>query len=80
MPNRPQTPPMTVGELMDPARTDAWLSDAADGKTRTRNTLPGRDPPPPNSMRVRIDSYNAFAEFLGLPDRLDSQPPAAATS
>ena len=27
-------------------------------------------------MRVRIDSYNAFAEFLGLPDRRDSQPPA----
>ena len=27
-------------------------------------------------MRVRIDSYNAFAEFLGLPDRRDRQPPA----
>jgi integrase len=26
-------------------------------------------------MRVRIDSCNAFAEFLGLPDRRDSQPP-----
>ena len=72
------TAPMTVGDLMAPARTDAWLSDAADGKTRTRTALPGRDPHAhPNSMRVRIDSYNAFAEFLGLPDRLDSQPPAA---
>ena len=70
--------PITVAELMDPARTDAWLSDAADGKTRTRTALPGRDPAAqPNSMRVRIDSYNAFAEFLGRPDRLDSQPPAA---
>ena len=27
-------------------------------------------------MRVRIRSYNAFAEFLGLPDRRDNQPPA----
>ena len=27
-------------------------------------------------MRVRIDSYNAFAEFLGLPGRRDSPPPA----
>ncbi len=30
---------ITVGELMDPARADAWLSDAANGKTRSRNTL-----------------------------------------
>jgi len=28
-------------------------------------------------MRVRTDTYNAFAEFLGLPDRLDSQAPAS---
>jgi integrase len=27
-------------------------------------------------MRVRTDSYNALAGFLGLPDRRDSQPPA----
>jgi hypothetical protein len=27
-------------------------------------------------MRVRVDSCNAFAEFLGLPDRRDGQPPA----
>ena len=68
---------ITVGELMDPARAGAWLSDAADGKTRTRNTLRGPDAAAyTNSMRVRIDSYNAFAEFLCLPDRLDSQPPA----
>ena len=26
---------ISVGELMNPARADAWLSDAADGKTRT---------------------------------------------
>jgi hypothetical protein len=68
---------ITVGELMDPAHADAWLSDAAAGETRSRNTLRGPDAAAyPNSMRVRIDSYNAFAEFLGLPDRRDSQPPA----
>src|SRR3984893_7401410 len=68
---------ISVGELMSPARAGAWLSDAADGKTRTRNTLRGPDAAAyTNSMRVRIDSYNAFAEFLCLPDRLDSQPPA----
>jgi site-specific recombinase XerD len=68
---------MTAGELMDPARADAWLADAAAGKTRTRNTLRGPVAAAyPNSMRVRIDSYNAFAEFLRLPQRIDSQPPA----
>jgi hypothetical protein len=68
---------ITVGELMDPAHADAWLADAAAGKIRTRNTLYGSDAAAYlNSMRVRIDSYNAFAEFLGLPDRRDSPPPA----
>lgn len=70
-------PAMTVGELMAPARVDAWLTDAAAGKTRTRTAIAGREAAAnPNSMRVRVDSYNAFAEFLGLPDRRDSQPPA----
>jgi hypothetical protein len=68
---------ITAGELMDPVRADAWLSDAAAGKTRTRNTLYGPNSAAyPNSMRVRIDSYNAFAEFLGLPVRRDRRPPA----
>jgi len=67
---------ITSAELLDPARADAWLSDAAVGKTRARNTLRGRDAAAyPNSMRVRIDSYNSFAEFLCLPDRRDSQQP-----
>jgi hypothetical protein len=68
---------ITAGDLLDPARAGAWLSDAAAGKTRTRNTLSGPDAAAcVNSMRVRVDSYNAFAEFLGVPDRLASQPPA----
>ena len=68
---------IAIGELMDPARVEAWLFDAAAGSTRTRNTLGGPDAVAyPNSMRARIDSYNAFAEFLCLPDRHDRQPPA----
>ena len=69
---------ISVGELMVPARAAAWLADSADGKTRTRNTLGGPDAAAySNSMRVRVDTYNAFAEFLRLPDRYNRQPPAA---
>jgi integrase len=69
---------ISVSELMDPARADAWLADAAAGKTRTRNSLYGPAAAAySNSMRVRVDSYNLFAEFLGLPGRLDSQAPAS---
>ena len=69
---------ITVAELLDPARVHAWLAEAAVGKTRTRNTLRGRDAAAyPNSMRVRTDSYNSFAEFLRLPDRRETQPPAS---
>jgi hypothetical protein len=68
---------ITAGELMEPARVTAWLEDAAAGKTRTRTPTRGRDAAAqPNSMRVRTDSFNAFAEFLGRPDRLDTVPPA----
>jgi hypothetical protein len=67
-----------LGDLMDPARAGTWLADASAGKTRTRNSLYGPEAAAySNSMRVRTDSYNAFAEFLGLPDRLDSQAPAS---
>ncbi|HTB56032.1 MAG TPA: hypothetical protein VK719_12280, partial [Trebonia sp.] len=71
-----ETPEMTVGELLDPARTDAWLADAGAGKTRVRNTLRGPEAAAyPNSMRVRVDSFNAFAEFTGLAERIDGQRP-----
>jgi hypothetical protein len=68
---------LTAGELMDAGRARAWLEDAAAGKTRTRNTSRGPEASAyPNSMRVRIDSVNAFAEFIGESARLDRQPPA----
>jgi hypothetical protein len=69
--------PLTAGDLMDDGRAAAWLADAAAGKTRTRATSRGPEAAAyPNSMRVRVDSVNAFAEFLGEPARLDRQPPA----
>ena len=69
---------ITVAELLDPERAGAWLCDAAVGKTRIRNTLRGRDAAAyPNSMRVRIDSYNSFAlTFFPTPSvfRFHHQP------
>jgi hypothetical protein len=68
---------MTAGELMDPARAAAWLADAAAGRTRTRGTSRGREAAAyPNSMRSRADTWNGFAEFLGLPGRLAASKPA----
>jgi len=69
--------PLTAAELLDGERAAAWLADAAEGKTRTRNTLRGPDAAAyPNSMRVRADTLNGFAEFLGEPFRVDRQAPA----
>lgn len=68
---------VTAGELMAPERASAWLADATAGKTRTRGTSRGREAAAyPNSMRVRADTWNGFAEFLGLPDRLAAAKPA----
>jgi site-specific recombinase XerC len=70
-------PALTAGDLMDGERAQAWLADAAAGRTRTRNTIRGPEAAAyPNSMRVRADTLNAFAEFLGEPARVDRQPPA----
>jgi hypothetical protein len=69
--------PLTAGDLMDGDRAAAWLAAAASGKTRSRNTSRGPEAAAyPNSMRVRIDSVNALAEFIGDAYRLDRQPPA----
>lgn len=71
------TTALTAGDLMEGERAQAWLADAAAGKTRTRNTIRGPEAAAyPNSMRVRADTFNAFAEFLGEPTRVDRQPPA----
>jgi len=73
----PALPALVAGDLMDSERAQAWLADAAAGKTRTRNTIRGPEAAAyPNSMRVRADTLNAFAEFLGDPARVERQPPA----
>src|SRR3954451_10665446 len=72
---------ISVVELMDPARAAAWLADASAGKTRTRNSLYGPAAAAySNSMRVRVDSYNAFAQFLGPQARLAGKAPASGFS
>jgi hypothetical protein len=73
--------PLTAGDLTDPARAGAWLADAAAGKTRTRNTIRGPQAAAyPNSMRVRADTFNSFAAWLGQPHRVDGQAPAPGYS
>jgi hypothetical protein len=72
---------ITAAELLEPARADAWLADAAAGRTRSRNTLRGPAAAAyRNSMRVRVDSYNAFAEYFRAGRRRDSAPPATGYS
>ena len=68
---------LAAADMMRPERAAAWLADAAAGRTRTRNTARGPEAEAsPNSMRTRAVTWNAFAEYLGLPDRLDPDPPA----
>lgn len=65
-----------VAWLLSEDRALAWLADAAAGKTRTRNTLEGPEASAhANSMRVRTDTFNAFAEYLGSPLRLETGRP-----
>ncbi|WP_406152190.1 hypothetical protein [Streptomyces sp. NBC_01012] len=72
-----KTTTLDVDELMDFARAEAWLAAAAAGRTRRRNTLTGPDAAAAgNSQRARVQTWNSFAEHLGLPLRLET-PPAA---
>lgn len=69
-------PDVAADSLMSSEHVNAWLDDAAAGKTRTRNTLHGPAASAhPNSMRVRIDSFNALAEFLGHTQRVETGRP-----
>ncbi|MFC8538033.1 hypothetical protein ACFUJY_29535 [Streptomyces sp. NPDC057249] len=67
--------PLSADELMELPRAHAWLEDAAAGRTRRRNTLSG-----PNARsaaatnRVRIITYNVFAEYVSTPWRLEVPP------
>lgn len=72
-----QTTTLPIDELMDLTRAAAWLAAAATGQTRSRNTLTGPAAAAAgNTQRTRIQTWNSFAEHLGLPLRLE-MPPAA---
>ncbi|MGW0784158.1 hypothetical protein [Streptomyces sp. NPDC002913] len=72
-----QATALPVDELMNPTRAGAWLAAAAAGRTRTRNTLTGPHAVAAgNTQRARIQTWNSFAEHLGLALRLET-PPAA---
>src|ERR1700728_946040 len=48
---------LTARDLLDGGRAAAWLADAAEGKTRTRNPLRGPDAAAyPHSLRDRGDN------------------------
>ncbi|WP_167163148.1 hypothetical protein [Streptomyces sp. MBT27] len=65
-------------ELMELPRAHAWLEDAAAGRTRRRNTLSGPGAPSADATnRVRIITYNVFAEYLRTPWRLEVPPNAS---
>ncbi|GAA2462840.1 tyrosine-type recombinase/integrase [Streptomyces lavendulocolor] len=66
---------LSSAALMELPRAEAWLADAKAGRTRRRNTLRGPDAPSAGaSDRVRIITYNIFAEFVGTPWRLEVPP------
>ncbi|MFI9052438.1 hypothetical protein [Streptomyces sp. NPDC053427] len=66
---------LSAEELMELPRADAWLEDAAAGRTRRRNTLSGPNARSADATtRVRIITYNVFAEYLGTPWRLEVPP------
>ncbi|MFJ4843226.1 hypothetical protein [Streptomyces sp. NPDC088746] len=72
-----RTTALPVDELMDLTRAEAWLAAAATGRTRSRNTLTGPAAAAAgNTQRTRAQTWNSFAEHLGLPLRLET-PPAA---
>ncbi|WP_228984243.1 tyrosine-type recombinase/integrase [Streptomyces sp. DH12] len=68
-------PDLASAELMELTRAHAWLADAKAGRTRRRNTLRGPHAPSADaSHRVRIITYNVFAQFVGTPWRLEVPP------
>uniref|UniRef100_UPI003F49685E hypothetical protein n=1 Tax=Streptomyces sp. CA-136453 TaxID=3240050 RepID=UPI003F49685E len=67
--------PLSAEELMELPRAHAWLEDAAAGRTRRRNTLSGPTARSADATnRVRIITYNVFAEYLRSPWRLEVPP------
>ncbi|MYX26799.1 hypothetical protein GTY75_08975 [Streptomyces sp. SID8381] len=65
--NNEKVASLTAEELVQPERADSWLAAADAGETRRRNTLLGPDAVAAyDSQRARIQTYNAFTDYLGL--------------
>lgn len=65
---------LTAGELLQPDLAEAWLADAAAGKTRQR---PGDHGPTAAyaSHRARVSTFNVLARFAGAPFLLQNGRP-----
>ncbi|PNV30940.1 hypothetical protein C1708_33230 [Streptomyces sp. DH-12] len=65
--NEEMTSSLTAEELVEPERAASWLDAAGAGETRRRNTLAGPDAVAAHdSQRARIQTYNAFVDYLAL--------------
>lgn len=65
--NEEKVASLTAEELVEPERADSWLDAADAGETRRRNTLTGPDAAAAyDSQRARIQTYNAFVDYLAL--------------
>ncbi|MFJ4781259.1 hypothetical protein [Streptomyces sp. NPDC088762] len=70
---------LTRADLLDPARAEAWLTDAARGLTRRRNSLRGPSAPASaNSMAARTSTLNTFSAHVGHPLALTVPKPEFA--
>ncbi|GAA2603635.1 MULTISPECIES: hypothetical protein [Streptomyces] len=65
--NTEEAASLTADDLVQPERADAWFAAADAGETRRRNTLTGPDAAAAyDSQRARIQTYNAFVDYLAL--------------
>ncbi|MFD7258450.1 hypothetical protein [Streptomyces sp. NPDC059874] len=70
---------LTLADLLDPAHAEAWLSAAASGETRRRNSLRGpAAPASANAMAARTSTLNTFSAHAGHPLSLTVPKPEFA--
>ncbi|MFG2668388.1 hypothetical protein ACGFY6_29650 [Streptomyces sp. NPDC048387] len=70
---------LTLADLLDPAHAEAWLTAAARGETRRRNSLRGPSAPASaNAMAARTTTLNTFSAHTGHPLALTVPKPELA--
>ncbi|MEU6757760.1 hypothetical protein [Streptomyces sp. NPDC046685] len=70
---------LTLADLLDPDHAEAWLTAAARGVTRRRNSLRGPTAPASaNSMAARTSTLNTFSAHAGHPLALTVPKPEFA--